>query len=116
MALKLFARLRKQREVTACFEVRSEADVQQWLVGRIARAAKIDEVQVDVNRSFAEFGLDSMQLFELAGDMEKFLGRKVPEVVAWDYPTIALLARHLVSPDEGAPVGSMTMAPGEGNW
>jgi acyl carrier protein len=113
--MKLFARRGKHREV-ATFEPRSEADVQQWLLKHIAQAAKIDEGEVDINRSFAEFGLDSMQLFELAGDLEKFLGQKVPEVVAWDYPTIALLARHLVSLEGEVPAASMTAIPGEGNW
>jgi len=114
--MKLFSRRNKPREAAATPAIRSEADVQQWLVTHIAQAAKIDETQVDVNRSFADFGLDSMQLFELAGDLEKFLGRKISEVVAWDYPNISLLARHLVSPEVGVAVGSMTMVPGEGNW
>jgi acyl carrier protein len=114
--MKLFGRLGKHREAAACAEARSEAEIQRWLLQHIAHAAKIDEGEVDINRSFAEFGLDSMQLFELAGDLEKFLGQKVPEVVAWDYPNIALLARHLVSPEAAVPAGSMTAIPGEGNW
>jgi len=107
---------KKREEVTVHSGPLTESDLQQWLVTRIARAAKIEPDQVDVNRSFAEFGLDSMQLFELSSDLEKFLGRKVAEVVAWDYPNIALLARYLSNPEKEAPIGAMTMLPDEGNW
>lgn len=115
---RLFAKLgsKKREEVTARSGPLTESDIQQWLVSRIAHVAKLDAAHVDVGRSFAEFGLDSMQLFELAGDLEKFMGQKIPEVVAWDYPTIALLARHLSCPEAEVPITSMTMLPDEGNW
>jgi acyl carrier protein len=118
VAGKLFGILgsKKGEEVAPHSGPLNESDLQQWLASRIARAAKLDSDQVDVNRSFAEFGLDSMQLFELSSDLEKFLGRKVPEVVAWDYPTIALLAEHFSNPEKAVPIGTMTMLPDEGNW
>jgi acyl carrier protein len=117
VASRLFAKLagKKHEAVAAHSGPLNESDIQQWLVDRIARLAKLEAAQVDVNLPFAEFGLDSMQLFELAGDLEKFLGQKIPEVVAWDYPNIALLSRHLTSRDAGVPVSSMTMLPDE-NW
>jgi acyl carrier protein len=117
VAGKLFGLLgKKHEEIAAHTGPLSTADLQHWLVTRVARAAKVDADQIDVNRSFADFGLDSMQLFELSSDLEKFLGQKVPEVVAWDYPTISLLALHLNNPEKEVPVGAMTMLPDEGNW
>jgi len=32
--------------------------------------------------------------------LQKFLGREVSEIVAWDYPTIAQLSRHLTADSE----------------
>jgi acyl carrier protein len=84
-------------------ELRTEADIQEWLVTRIAGIAEIPLEEVDMDRPFAEFGMDSMQLFELSGDLQKFLGHEVSEIVAWDYPTIAKLASYLSSPESLVP-------------
>lgn len=87
----------KKHEVMAATEPVTEASLQEWLVTQIAVLAQIQPEDVDVDRPFAEFGMDSMQLFQLSGDLQKFLGREVSEIVAWDYPTIAQLSKHLTS-------------------
>lgn len=78
----------------------TEASLREWLVTQIAALAQVQPEDVDVDRPFAEFGMDSMQLFQLSGDLQKFLGREVSEIVAWDYPTIAQLSKHLTSDPE----------------
>jgi acyl carrier protein len=87
----------KKHEVVQCTEPVTEAILQDWLVTQIATVAQVQPEDVDVDRPFAEFGMDSMQLFQLSGDLQKFLGREVSEIVAWDYPTIAQLSKHLTS-------------------
>ncbi|HZQ95861.1 MAG TPA: acyl carrier protein [Candidatus Sulfotelmatobacter sp.] len=79
------------------------ARLEQWLVGRIAGILEIPREQVGVDRPFAEFGMESVQLFELSGDLEEFVGRRLPETVVWDYPTIRQLSQYLTSPDSPAP-------------
>jgi acyl carrier protein len=93
-------------------ELRNEASIQGWLVTRIAGIAQIPLEEVDMDRPFAEFGMDSMQLFELSGDLQKFLGHDVSEIVAWDYPTIAKLSSYLSSPESLVP-GGESVAPEE---
>ena len=93
-------------------ELRSESSIQEWLVARIAAIAQLTPQEVDMDRPFAEFGMDSMQLFELSGDLQKFLGHDVSEIVAWDYPTIAKLAHYLSSPESLMPA-SENAVPGE---
>ncbi len=95
----------KKHEVAKSAEPVTEAILQEWLATQIAALAKIQTEDVDVERPFAEFGMDSMQLFQLSGDLQKFLGREVSEIVAWDYPTIAQLSKHLTS-DSGAPAST----------
>lgn len=103
----LFTKLRgKKKEVLAPVEPPSEAGIQEWLVTHIAAVAQIEPADVDLDRPFAEFGMDSMQLFELSGDLQKFLGHEVSEIVAWDYPTIAKLAKHLSSPGSEVPAST----------
>ena len=87
----------KKQEVTQSTEPITEASLQEWLATHIAAIAQITPADVDIDRPFAEFGMDSMQLFELSGDLQKFIGREVSEIVAWDYPTISQLSKHLAS-------------------
>ena len=94
----------------------NELEIQQWLMTRIGALAQINPHDVDVNRPFAEFGMDSIQLFELSGDLEKFVGYKVSEIAAWDFPTIVKLSRHLSNPGSEVSVSSTVMVPEEGNW
>lgn len=96
---------KKAEVITRTTEPITEASVQEWLVTHIAAVAQIQPEDVDIDRPFAEFGMDSMQLFQLSGDLQKFLGREVSEIVAWDYPTVAQLSRHLAS-DTGAPASA----------
>jgi acyl carrier protein len=118
MAIKLFQRLtgKKLDEITQHSGPLTESDLQQWMVARIAAIAKLTPEEVDVNRPFADFGLDSIQMFGLSNDLEKFLGHKVSEVVAWDYPTISQLAGHLLSRGDSISVSPNMMLPNEGNW
>ena len=96
----------KKHEVMQATGPITEAGLQDWLVMQIAAIAKVQAEDVDVDRPFAEFGMDSMQLFQLSGDLQKYLGREVSEIVAWDYPTIAQLSKHLASESAAAPTMS----------
>lgn len=103
---------KKTDSITKTTEPITEASVQEWLVTHIAAVAQIKPEDVDVDRPFAEFGMDSMQLFQLSGDLQKFLGQEVSEIVAWDYPTIAQLSRHLGS-TFGVPATAPLVVEGE---
>ncbi len=50
-----------------------------------------------VGKSLDALGLDSSGAVRFAGALSKWLGRKVPPTIFWDYPTIAALAKHLAS-------------------
>jgi len=81
----------------------TESSIREWLIAHIAAVAGISQEEVEVERPFAEFGMDSMQLFQLSGELQSFLGHEVSEIVAWDYPTIAKLSAHLsAGPETGA--------------
>jgi acyl carrier protein len=73
----------------------TESEIRDWLIGRVAEFAETSRSDIDIDRSIADFGLNSVQIAELAGDLELALGRSVPETAPWDYPTIALLAAFL---------------------
>jgi acyl carrier protein len=80
----------------------TEPEIRDWLIARIAQLAETSPEAIDTDRPFADFGLDSVQVAELSGDLEFALGRSVPETAPWEYPTIALLAAFLSGREEVA--------------
>jgi acyl-CoA synthetase (AMP-forming)/AMP-acid ligase II/acyl carrier protein len=74
---------------------RNEEAITSWLVARLSREAGIDADEIDLGQPFASFGVDSARALLLVGDLEIWLGRKVPPIALWNYPTVEALARHL---------------------
>jgi acyl-CoA synthetase (AMP-forming)/AMP-acid ligase II/acyl carrier protein len=77
---------------------RIETWLLRWLVERLQLAAS--DVQRD--RPFAEFGVDSMTAVELSQELEAEFQVPLPPIVAWNYPTPAALARYLAQQQMGA--------------
>ncbi len=71
------------------------ARVRDWLVARLARHLKVPESQIDLHRPFAGYGLDSLAMLSLAGDLQQWLGRPLPPTLLYSAPTIASLAQAL---------------------
>lgn len=69
--------------------------IRDWLVSRIARHTHADSRSVDVRKPFSSYGLDSMTVIEVAGELGAWLGRDVSPTLAYEYPTIGDIARHL---------------------
>jgi acyl transferase domain-containing protein/acyl carrier protein len=79
-------------------EIRSTEVIEKWLVGKIASLIGVESQEIDVREPFASYGLGSMEAVSLAGELGDWLGRKVPADLAYEYPTIESLARHLSEP------------------
>ncbi len=76
---------------------RSMDSIESWLVNKLAERLKIPPSKMDVNRTFAHFGLDSVTLIGLSGELEDFLRCSVSPKVLFLYPTIAELSAHLAT-------------------
>jgi acyl-CoA synthetase (AMP-forming)/AMP-acid ligase II/acyl carrier protein len=72
--------------------------IQKWLQVWLSRKLNIAIEAIDVRRSFADYGLDSLLAVELAQDLQIWLQptQALAATTAWDFPTIEALARHLV--------------------
>jgi acyl carrier protein len=87
--------------------------IQAWLIRKVSTALSLNPDQIDPRETFSSFGLDSRTAVSLSGDLERWLGRRLPPTLVWDYPTIDALADHLgavASPpasdmDSRSPVG-----------
>ena len=75
----------------------SERALIAWLSDRVAQHAQITAADVDVDRPFAAYGLDSVGMVAIANDLEKWLGRSLSPTLLYDAPTIVSLSRRLAS-------------------
>jgi len=80
-------------------------DIEAWLVANISTRTSVARAQIDLREPFAAYGLDSMAVVSLSGQLEAALGRKLSPTLAYDFPTVESLARHLAG--EISPVGGV---------
>jgi acyl carrier protein len=69
--------------------------IEVWLVSKIAAELHVEASQVERNQEFTRFGLDSITVFSLTGDLADWLELDLPATLFWEYPTIESLARYL---------------------
>ncbi|MFH8367578.1 SDR family NAD(P)-dependent oxidoreductase [Streptomyces sp. NPDC018031] len=80
----------------------ARAELEEWLTRRLAGHLGVPVGSVDTRQPLAGYGLRSVDLIGLVGDLEQRLGRAVPATAVWEHPTIEALAGHLAGPPPGA--------------
>ena len=73
-----------------------KAHVVGWLSEKFAHRLEVNADQVDIEKLFPDFGLDSTEVLVLAGELEHWLGFELSPTAMWYHPTIAKLATHIV--------------------
>ena len=76
---------------------RSAEEIADWLVVHVAAELGLASADVVTSQTFADDGLDSVHALRLTAALADWLGRPVSPELAYDYPTIDLLAQHLAS-------------------
>lgn len=74
-----------------------EAAIQRWLVTKVAALVDHGESDIDSTQPFSSYALDSVGMVGLTGEMQEWLGIKLPPTLLWDYPSIELLARYMAA-------------------
>jgi acyl transferase domain-containing protein/acyl-CoA synthetase (AMP-forming)/AMP-acid ligase II/NAD(P)-dependent dehydrogenase (short-subunit alcohol dehydrogenase family)/acyl carrier protein/SAM-dependent methyltransferase len=69
-----------------------------WIADRF----RISVTEVDASAPLAQYGVDSVSAVALSGELMKWLGRSISPTVAYDYPTIEAIARHLADGNASA--------------
>jgi 8-amino-7-oxononanoate synthase len=75
----------------------SAGEIESWLIETVAAYLERQPDDIDPRDSFESHGLDSVSAVTLSGDLQTWLGRSLGPTLAWDYPSIRQLARHLAS-------------------
>jgi amino acid adenylation domain-containing protein/non-ribosomal peptide synthase protein (TIGR01720 family) len=74
--------------------------IREWLVVHLSEQLGIDRCEIDICEPFASYGLSSSGAAMLSGDLNEWLQIQLSPTMAWEYPTIDRLARHLADPDD----------------
>jgi acyl carrier protein len=82
----------------------TEEGIQIWLMEKLAETVNTDPADISIYEPLSNYGLDSLAGVTLSADLEQWFGRELSPTLAWDYPTIELLARHLMYVLEKEPV------------
>ena len=85
----------------------------RWLQTWLAKKLETVPEKIDQNKSFSEFGLDSISAVELTGLLARETGFDISPTAAWDYPSIVKLARHLSSFEKPEKRESQKADPGD---
>jgi acyl carrier protein len=73
----------------------TEEAIQAWLISHLAVYLKLQPDEIDIEESFACYGLDSSVAVSLTGELASVLGYELEPTLFWEYPSIAELAVHL---------------------
>ena len=71
--------------------------IQGWLIDKLAQVLEIEPNQIDVSQDFEEYGLESAEAINLSGDLEDYLGCRLPPTLLWDYQNIEALTQYLAA-------------------
>jgi acyl transferase domain-containing protein/acyl carrier protein len=77
--------------------------LEAWLVERLATIRAVDKKAIDPKEPFNRYGLESVGAGRLVSDLSTLLGRPLSPTLAWEFPSVAALARHLVGEAAAAP-------------
>jgi phthiocerol/phenolphthiocerol synthesis type-I polyketide synthase A len=71
------------------------AELENGLRGILAREVQMPEAELELDRPFAELGLNSVMAMSIRREAEQFAGIELSATMLWNHPTIASLAEYL---------------------
>ena len=73
----------------------TRAQIEDRLVRELAARLSVPVDQVDPARELATYGLPSVDMVGLVGELEAMVGRELSATLVWEYPTIEAIAEHI---------------------
>ena len=70
-------------------------DIQVWLVSHLAALLEREPEQIDVRTDFTDYGLNSIEVVNISGELETWLGCRLDPMLVLEYPNIEVLAAYL---------------------
>lgn len=81
----------------------AQSHLWHWLQSQLAHRLELDPQQIEPQKEFTDYGLNSLEAVSLSGELENFLGRRLPPTLLWDYPTLESLVEYLTTHSPSLP-------------
>lgn len=88
--------LNKSDGLKASSEPITEASIENWLVERMAHITNIPPDEIDIEESFAQYGLDSSVAMSITGELANWLEVELQPTLFWEYPNIEASTQYLI--------------------
>jgi acyl carrier protein len=75
----------------------AEQGIRTWCVGWLAKELKLPADRIDPSATFARIGMDSAMSVIFMLDLEEWLKLTLSPDLVFEHPSIAELARHIVT-------------------
>jgi acyl carrier protein len=75
----------------------TESEIREWCVAYLKRTIDDPSIAVAPDATFAQMGLDSANSAYFIVELEEWLGTELDPEIVFDHPTVAGLARYLVT-------------------
>jgi len=81
---------------------RSAGSIHEWLKDWLAVELHVESADIEISRSFFDYGIDSVGLVKLTQDLGYWLGCPLDITAVWNFPTVGALTNHLTTklPDD----------------
>ena len=76
---------------------KAESEIQDWLIAYLSELLDIDAEEIEINDSFASYGLDSSAAVCMVSDLGNWLNRNLDAELIYKHTTIESLAQWLAS-------------------
>jgi phthiocerol/phenolphthiocerol synthesis type-I polyketide synthase A len=73
------------------------AELRVGLRAVLARELRLPEAELDLDRPFAELGLNSVMAMSIRREAEQLAGIELSATMLWNHPTVESLARYLAN-------------------
>ena len=77
--------------------MKSQEEVRDWLIARVAKLAALEPARIETGNEFQSYGISSVRLVEMSGELEEFTGVRVDPSLFWEHSTIDAMAAHLTA-------------------
>jgi acyl-CoA synthetase (AMP-forming)/AMP-acid ligase II/acyl carrier protein len=83
-----------------------EEKIQAWLISHLSLELKISASEIDIQESFAYYGMDSAIAVNTVGQLMDWLGFELEPTLFWEYSNIESLTKYLVEKCNLLPVST----------
>lgn len=70
--------------------------MEQFLKSQVSKTLRLSATQIDTNKPFKAYGMDSLTALEFRNRIESSTRLTLPATIVWNYPTIDRLGRFLI--------------------